>query len=128
MTGDTNRPRPPCAGYLRRLDGVDEQEELRLVAAMADFAERAGLALTLVAVEKRPGYVEALHAVTRYCRNHGVRNVVVPTYEHLNQLPPLAHLAKELLQQDIGGLVWIAASAGEEASSCPLTTRNGGTT
>ncbi|WP_405536291.1 hypothetical protein OG787_23425 [Streptomyces sp. NBC_00075] len=80
MTGVTNRP---------RLDGVDEQEEPRLVAAMTDFAERAGLMLTSVAVEKQPGYVVALPAVTRCCRNHGVRSVVAPTYEHLNQLPPL---------------------------------------
>lgn len=125
MTGDMAHPRPLCAGYLRRLDEADEQEEQQLIAA---FADREGFTLTLVFIEKRPGYVVALYAVTRYCQNHDIQDVVVPTSEHLNHLPSLAYLAKNLLQEDIGGRVWIAECDEEDNPSCPLTTKNGGTT
>ncbi|MEH0417268.1 hypothetical protein [Streptomyces sp. B21-083] len=128
MTGETIKPRPLCAGYLRRLDGVDEQEEQRLIADMCALAEREGLALTLAFIEKQPGHTAALHAVTRYCQLHDIRNVVVPTFRHLNTLPVLADLSKELLQQDIGGRVWIADCTEEDTPPCPLTTKNGGAT
>lgn len=115
MTDDTTtRPRPLCTGYLRCLPGVDEQAEQQLITAISDFANREGLALTLVFIEKQPGRAAALHAVTRYCQNHAIRNVVVPTGEHLNRLPALAHLARELLQEDVGGRVWIAAPSEED--------------
>lgn len=128
MIGNAIQPRPLCAGYLRRLDGVDEQMEQQLIADMVALAEREGFTLTLVFIEKQAGHTAALHAVTRYCQRHDIRNVVVPTSEHLNHLPSLAYLAKELLQQDIGGRVWIAAPTKEEISSCPLTTKDGGPT
>lgn len=117
VNGDTAtrpRPRPLCTGYLRRLPGVDEQVEQQLITAISDFADREGLTLTLVFIEKQPGHVAALHAVTHYCQNHAIRNVVVPTGEHLNRLPALAYLAQELLQQDVGGRVWIAAPSEED--------------
>jgi hypothetical protein len=128
MTGDTIHSRPLCAGYLRRLDGIDAQVEQQLIVNMCALAEREGFTLTLVFIEKQPGHVVALHAVTRYCQNHDIRSVIVPSSEHLNQLPTLAYLAQELLQQDIGGQVWIAAPTKEEVSSCPPITQNGGTT
>ncbi|MEU9276536.1 hypothetical protein [Streptomyces sp. NPDC048341] len=129
MSGDTiNHPRPLCAGYLRRLDGVDEPVEQRLIADMCALAEREGFTLTLVFIEKRPARTAALDAVTRYCQRHGIHDVVVPSRDHLNTLPSLAYLAEELLHQDIGGQVWIVAPTEEEESSCPLTIENGGTT
>ena len=128
MTGDTIHPRPLCAGYLRRLDGVDDQVEQQLIADMCALAQREGFTLTLVFIEKRPSRTAALDAVTRYCQHHGIRDVVVPSSEHLNTLPSLAYLAEELLQEEIGGQVWIAAPSKEEEPSCLLTTEDGGTT
>lgn len=127
MTGDTIHPRPLCAGYLRRPDEVDERVEQQIIATMAAFAQGEGFTLTLVFIEKQPGHTAALHAVTRYCQHHDIRDVVVPTSEHLNTLPSLAYLAKNLLQQDIGGQVWIVAPTEEESSCPPTSTRGGGT-
>ncbi|WP_427921144.1 hypothetical protein [Streptomyces sp. cg40] len=128
MTGDTINHRPLCAGYLRRLDGVDDQVEQRLIADMCALSAREGFTLTLVFIEKQPGYTAALDAMTHYCQRHDIRNVVVPSSQHLNTLPSLAYLAENLLQQDIGGRVWIAAPTKEEEMSCPLATEDGGTT
>ncbi|WP_435212654.1 hypothetical protein [Streptomyces sp. bgisy034] len=126
MSDPGTQPRRALCGYLRRLPGVDHQVEQRLTADLRIFAETRGFTLNLVFIEKEPGRTAALTAVTRYCQRHGIRDVVVPTAEHLNYLPSLAYLAKELLQQDICGRVWIAADIEEELSCPPTSRRDGG--
>ncbi|MET8974273.1 hypothetical protein ABZX85_01505 [Streptomyces sp. NPDC004539] len=95
-------------GYLRRLDGVDDEAVRQLVRTLRDFADLKGLVLTMVFVEREPGRTSTLGTMTRYCLRHGVRRVVVPSGLHLNRLPGLAFLSRELLAQSIGGQVWIA--------------------
>ncbi|MCX5063771.1 MULTISPECIES: hypothetical protein [unclassified Streptomyces] len=107
-------------GYVRVLPGVDMGDVVCLSGDMARFAEHEGFTLAEVFIEKEPARTTALEAMTRYCQRHDIRNVVVPTSEHLNTLPMLATLAKELLQEEIGGQVWIVASTNEEVS-CPPT-------
>ncbi|MGW0864704.1 hypothetical protein [Streptomyces sp. NPDC002611] len=118
-------PAPLCVGYLRLRMTDNDQSEQQLVADMAAFAEREGLALSLVFVEKRWQRTLALNALTAYCQGHGIRHVIVPTNEHLNQLPVLADVSKEVLEQDIGGQVWIVAPIDEEPCS-PSLAENGG--
>jgi hypothetical protein len=107
-------------GYVRALPGIDMGDVVRLSGDMARLAEREGFTLVEVFIEKEPARTTALEALTRYCQRHDIRNVVVPTSEHLNTLPVLATLAKELLQEEIGGQVWIVTSTDEEPS-CPPT-------
>lgn len=126
MTGDTIKPRPLCVGYLRRLPGANPQEERHLIAALSVFAEREGLTLALVFVERLWQRTLALNALTAYCVQHDIRNVIVPTSAHLNTLPMLADLSKEQLQQDIGGQVWIVTPAEEELSCPPTKSKDGG--
>lgn len=106
-------------GYLRRLPGVDEQQ---LMANLIALATREGFTLMLVFIEKEPQRASALNALVRYCQDLRIRNVVVPTTDHLNTLPGLAYLAKELLEQEIGGQVWIVAPVLEEVPCPPPTT------
>lgn len=104
----------------------DDRSEQQLVAGMAAFAEREGLALSLVFVEKRWQRTLALNALTAYCQGHGIRHVIVPTSEHLNQLPVLADVSKKVLEQDIGGQVWIVAPTEDESSCSSTVAENGG--
>ncbi|MFJ8787369.1 hypothetical protein [Streptomyces sp. NPDC102476] len=113
-------PKQRALGYVRALPGIDMGDVVRLSGDMARFAEHEGFTLAEVFIEKEPGHTTALGALTRYCQRHGIRNVMVPTSEHLNALPVLAALAKELLQGEIGGQVWIVTSTDEELS-CPPT-------
>ncbi|MDX3386802.1 hypothetical protein PV682_35970 [Streptomyces niveiscabiei] len=96
-------------GYLRRLDGLDDDAVRQLVRTMRNFADGKGLALTMVFVEREPGRTSTLGTMSRYCLRHGIRQIVVPSEPHLNRLPGLAALSRELLAQSIGGQVWIAA-------------------
>ncbi|MEU3251094.1 hypothetical protein [Streptomyces sp. NPDC006997] len=104
----------------------DDQVERQHIVDMAAFAERKGLVLSMVFVEKRWLRTLALNALTAYCKGHGIRHVVVPTSEHLNQLPMLLVLFKQELEQEIGGHVWIVASAEGESSGAPSVAENGG--
>lgn len=113
-------PKGQALGYLRALPGIDMGDVVRLSGDMARIAEREGFTLTEVFIEKEPARTTALEAMTRYCQRHDIRNVVVPTSEHLNALPLLARVAKELLQEEIGGQVWIVTST-EEELPCPPT-------
>lgn len=113
-------PRQRALGYLRALPGIDMADVVRLSGGMARFAEHQGFTLAEVFIEKEPARTTALAAMTQYCQRHDIRNVVVPTSEHLNTLPVLADLSKELLQEEIGGQVWIVTST-EEELTCPPT-------
>ncbi|MFI6644118.1 hypothetical protein [Streptomyces sp. NPDC050504] len=119
-------PAPLCVGYLRLRMSDDDQSEQQHVANMAAFAEREGLALSMVFVEKRWQRTLALNALMAYCQGHDIRHVIVPTSEHLNQLPVLSDLSKEVLEQDIGGQVWIVAPMEEPSSYPPTVVKNGG--
>lgn len=117
--------RPLCVGYLRLRMTDDEPAERQHVATIGAFADREGFTVSLVFVETRWQRTLALNAMTAYCQRHNIRNVIVPTNEHLNTLPGLAELSKELLQQDVGGQVWIAAPTKEEPSCPPLCRKDG---
>lgn len=117
-------PAPLCVGYLRLCLLDDDRSEQHHVATLAAFAEREGFALSLLFVETRWQRTLALNALTAYCQSHDIRNVIVPSSEHLNHLPTLADLSKDTLQQDIGGQVWLVDPTEEE--SCPPTVRKDG--
>ncbi|GAA0933625.1 hypothetical protein [Streptomyces thermoalcalitolerans] len=121
-------PAPLCVGYLRRLPGTDPEEEPRLIAELCAFAEREGFTPELMFVERHWSRTLALRALTAYCTQRGVRNVIVPTAEHLNQVLPLADISKEELAQDIGGQVWIVTPEEEEQPCPPRRAENGGNT
>ncbi|MFF5004753.1 hypothetical protein ACFY3G_18215 [Streptomyces phaeochromogenes] len=103
----------------------NDPTERQHVADIASFAEREGFTVSLVFVETRWQRALALNAMTAYCQRHNIRNVIVPTSEHLNTLPALAELSKELLQQDIGGQVWIVAPTKEEPSCQSSAAKDG---
>ncbi|MEU6757583.1 hypothetical protein [Streptomyces sp. NPDC046685] len=126
MSSDTVNLRPLCVGYLRLRLTDSDQTEQQHVTAIAAFAEREGFALSLLFVEKRWSRTLALNALTAHCIHHGIRNVIVPSSEHLNSLPPLADLSQEALAQDIGGQVWIVAPTEEDQSCPPRSAKNGG--
>jgi hypothetical protein len=128
MTTDTVQLRPLCVGYLRQLPGSDPKEERHLIAALCAFAEREGFTPALVFVERRWQRTLALNALTAYCTQHDIRNVIVPTSAHLNQLLPLADISREALAQDIGGQVWIVTPTEEEQSCPPSSAKKGGST
>jgi predicted RNA-binding protein with PUA-like domain len=104
----------------------DDQSEQQHIANMAAFAEREGLALSMVFVEKRWQRTLALNALTAHCQAHDIRHVIVPTSERLSQLPVLADVSKEVLEQDIDGQVWIVAPTEDESSCAPTLAENGG--
>ncbi|MFC9220090.1 hypothetical protein ACFT8W_04735 [Streptomyces hygroscopicus] len=113
-------PKRRALGYVRALPGIGMGDVVPLSSDMARFAEREGFTLAEVFIEKEPARTTALEAMTRYCQRHIIRNVMVPTTEHLNMLPVLADIARELLKEAIGGQVWIVTSAKEELP-CPPT-------
>ncbi|WP_416982936.1 hypothetical protein [Streptomyces sp. T028] len=118
-------PASLCVGYLRLRLSDDDRSEQHHVVTMATFAEREGFTLSLLFVETRWQRALALNALTAYCQSHGIRNVIVPTAEHLNQLPTLADFSKGTLEQDIGGRVWFAASADPVLPAPPGAVKDG---
>ncbi|MBK3559785.1 hypothetical protein JHN55_25315 [Streptomyces sp. MBT56] len=91
------------------------------MADMIALAEREGFTLHFVFIEKQPQRAAALNALVRYCQDLRIQNVVVPTNDHLNTLPALADVSRAVLQEEIGGQVWIVAPTDEE-TLCPPTT------
>ena len=104
MTTDT---RPLLFGYLRVLPGMGIDGVIRTHRELAAFARSQGFVLGNVFVETRWQQLTSWVAMTNRCRRDGVRNVAVPSTEHLSTVAPLADIMCEEIEGDIGGRLWV---------------------
>ncbi|QYA94398.1 hypothetical protein KZO11_12125 [Streptomyces anulatus] len=109
--------RPLAYGYVRALPELRADAVAQLQSELARFAHQEGFALAEVFVEQRWLHTVAWDALVTSCKQHGVRNVVVPDYRHLHSLPGLSFVMQQVIEDVIDGRVWCARSdaAVEEA-------------
>jgi hypothetical protein len=110
VTTDT---RPLLFGYLRVLPGMGIDDVIRAHRQLARFAETRGFVLGNVFVEARLQQLTSWVALSERCTRDGVRNVVVPSPEHLHSIEPLAEIMREDIEGEIGGRLWIVESSPE---------------
>lgn len=109
--------RPLMIGYLRALPSMDADAIEAAQAQMRALAEAEGFAMVKVFVEQQWLHTSALDAMVTYAAEHQVRNVVVPSTPHLHSVPALAFIAQVVMQQAVGGLVWVAELTEEETAT-----------
>ncbi|MDX2404912.1 hypothetical protein NJO91_17545 [Streptomyces microflavus] len=110
--------RPLAYGYVRALPELRADAVAQLQSELARFAHQEGFSLAEVFVEQRWLHTVAWDALVASCKQHGVRNVVVPDYQHLHSLPGLSFVMQQVIEDVIDGRVWCARSdaAVEEAT------------
>ncbi|MFI6081318.1 hypothetical protein ACIBBB_10140 [Streptomyces sp. NPDC051217] len=101
---------PLIYGYVRALPGLGSQEIDRLRGDIAAFALRQGFALPEVFIEHSWTRVSAWKALVAACRWTRTRDVVVPSWQHLNTQYSLSTAAQQTLQDAIRGQVWFASA------------------
>uniref|UniRef100_A0AAU2ABQ4 Uncharacterized protein n=1 Tax=Streptomyces sp. NBC_00093 TaxID=2975649 RepID=A0AAU2ABQ4_9ACTN len=112
MTADT---RPLLFGYLRVLPGMGIDGVIHAHRELAAFAEDQGFVLGNVFLEARWQQLTSWVALTERCRRDNVRNVAVPSPEHLHTVAPLAEIMREEMEIEIGGRLWVVLPAPEAA-------------
>ncbi|WP_405794661.1 hypothetical protein [Streptomyces sp. NBC_01506] len=105
-----SRANPPMYGYVRALPGLSDQDIDRLRGDIAAFARREGFAPPHVFTEHTWTRVTAWEALVTACRWTRTRNVVVPSWPHLNTQRSLSTTAQQTLQDAIRGHVWFASA------------------
>ncbi|MFB8777136.1 hypothetical protein [Streptomyces broussonetiae] len=90
MSTETIQVRRPIYGYVRALPELHITEVLRLSRELHVFAEREGFTLAEVFIERKWLHSVAWDALVTNCQRHSVRNVVVPSSDHLHTLPALS--------------------------------------
>ncbi|MFC8826675.1 hypothetical protein ACFT9I_15180 [Streptomyces sp. NPDC057137] len=101
---------PLIYGYVRALPGLSNQDIDRLRADIAAFAHHQGFAPPHVFTEHTWTRVSAWEALVTACRWTRTRNVVVPSWQHLNTQHSLSAAAQQTLQDAIRGQVWFASA------------------
>ncbi|MFB6518593.1 hypothetical protein [Streptomyces sp. NPDC056401] len=96
------------------MDGQELEDARR---QMSELAAQEGFALADVFVEREWLHSTALDGLVAYARRHQVRHVVVPSTPHLHTVPSLAFIAQVVMQEAVGGLVWVAQVTQEETAS-----------
>lgn len=111
--------RPLAYGYVRALPELRGDAVAQLQSELARFTHQEGFILAEVFVEQRWLHTAAWDALVASCKQHGVRNVVVPDYRHLHSLPGLSFVMQQVIEDVIDGRVWCARSDGavEEATA-----------
>lgn len=108
--------RPLMLGYLRVLPGMDDQAVNVATRQMGELAGQEGFALAEVFIEREWLHSNALDGLVEYAKRHQVRHVVVPSIPHLHSVPSLAFIAQVVMQEAVGGLVWVAQVTEEETA------------
>ncbi|MCC9710209.1 hypothetical protein E4N62_36080 [Streptomyces sp. MNU76] len=108
-------PRRLAYGYLRVLPGLGIDDVLRLQRDLVVFAENNGLVLADVFVEAQWQQLKAWAEVVTHCRAKNVTHVVMPSPEHLHQIPVLAEIMKDEVEREIGGQLWLVEPFEETA-------------
>lgn len=104
-------------GYLRVLPGLGIDDVLRLQRDLAAFAEEHNFVLADVFVEARWQQLRAWQEVVAHCRIRDVVHVVMPSPEHLHQIPVLAEIMKDEVEREIGGQLWLVEPFEETAAA-----------
>ncbi|WP_267244041.1 hypothetical protein [Streptomyces sp. PR69] len=104
-------------GYLRVLPGMGIDDVLRLQRDMASFAQENGFVLADVFVEAQWQQLKAWAEVVAHSRAKNVVHVVMPSPEHLHQIPVLAEIMKDEVEREIGGQLWLVEPLDETTAS-----------
>ncbi|KUO18814.1 hypothetical protein [Streptomyces dysideae] len=102
-------------GYLRVLPGMGIQDVLRVQRDLVVFAEENGLVLADVFVEAKWQQLKAWQEVVTHCHTKNVANVVMPSPQHLHQIPVLAGIMRDEVEREIGGTLWLVEPLGQNA-------------
>ncbi|MFJ7189695.1 hypothetical protein [Streptomyces bacillaris] len=102
--------RPLAYGYVRDLPELQADAVVQLKSELVRFAHQEGFTLAEVFVEQRWLHTVAWDALATSCKQHGVRNVIVPDYRHLHSLPGLSFVMQQVIEDVIDGRVWCARS------------------
>jgi hypothetical protein len=97
-------------GYIRALPELPVHAVGRIREEMSLFADREGFALTEVFIEHKWLQSAAWHALIAGCTKNDVRDIVVPDARHLHTINSLSGLAQRVLEDIIGGRVWLLRS------------------
>ncbi|MFF2534500.1 hypothetical protein [Streptomyces cyaneofuscatus] len=114
--------RPLAYGYVRTLPELRADAVVQLKSELVRFAHQEGFTLAGVFVEQRWLHTVAWDTLVTSCKQHGVRNVIVPDYRHLHSLPGLSFVMQQVIEGVIDGRVWCARSdaAVEEATAASV--------
>ncbi|WP_406176079.1 hypothetical protein [Streptomyces sp. NBC_00996] len=104
-------------GYLRVLPGMGIQDVLRVQRDLVNFAQEQGLVLADVFVEAKWQQLKAWQEVVAHCHAKNVRLVVMPSPEHLHQIPVLAEIMRDEVEREIGGRLWLAEPLERDAAA-----------
>lgn len=102
----SNTPRL-AYGYLRVLPSMGIHDVLRVQRDLVAFAGGHGLVLADMFVEAQWQQLKAWEEVVTHCHAKSVTNVVMPSPEHLHQIPILAEIMKDEVEREIGGRLWL---------------------
>lgn len=102
--------RPRAYGYVRALPELQDDTVIHLQSELSRFAHQEGFALVEVFVEQSWLRTAAWDALVASCKQHTVRNVIVPDYGHLHSLPGLSFVMQQVTEDVIDGRVWCARS------------------
>ncbi|MFI1955912.1 hypothetical protein ACH437_29435 [Streptomyces xinghaiensis] len=103
-------------GYLRVLPGMGIDDVLRLQRDLVVFAKNNGLVLADVFVEAKWQQLKAWAEVVAHSRMKNVCHVVMPSPEHLHQIPVLAEIMRDEVEREIGGQLWLVEPFDETAA------------
>lgn len=102
--------RPLLLGYFRVLPHMTIDDLVRVHHDLVVFAKDRGFALGDVFVETRWQQLTSWIALTERCKRDRVRDVVVPSSEHLSATTALADLMRQEIQTDTGARLWLVES------------------
>jgi hypothetical protein len=105
---------PPAYGYMRAVDGMSERQGFIWEHGMKTVAERRGLWLAGIYEETVRGSLSAFNALVSAVAQTGVRNVLVPSLDHLAMSPTLRGILLERLEVDHRAEVHAVEEAGGE--------------
>lgn len=102
--------RPLLLGYFRVLPHMTMDDLVHIHHDLLVFARDRGFALGDVFVETGWQQLTSWIALTERCKRDRVRDVVVPSHEHLSTTTALADLMRQDIQTNTGAHLWLVES------------------
>lgn len=107
----TNSTRRPLLGYLRVSLSASSRDVEDLRRAVASYAEKEGLTLVRVYVDRGRTQSAGFSSLVKALSNGEAEHVVVPALHHLGHFPGTRLLIKEMLESQTGARVLVMYSS-----------------
>ncbi len=104
-------PTPLLFGYVRLREPGGSQHVPRLRKQLRDYAAREGYTLAEILVEHDRGGSSAFAGLLDLIERYPGSRAIVPSLDHLAELPGLRHAMRDLIQRETGRPVLVADEA-----------------